>query len=331
VRTDVLVCSAGRHVELVRCVREALSDLGLPGRVLTCEASDLNAARHVADAFFETPSAKLASFIPSVQELCERENVLLVLPTVDATLSAYARSAATFADQGTTVAVSSAEVVEIARDKRRTWQFFRQHGIRTVRQAEVEAVVADPGGWAWPLVVKPATGSSSVGVTVARDWLQLHAAVAQPDVVVQELARGQEYTIDMLVDRSGRLLEAVPRQRVEVRAGEVSKARTVRAQPLLDIAEQVAAALPGAFGPLNLQVFWDEVGPPVAIELNARLGGGFPLTHAAGAPFLRWMLETAMDRPLSPAQPWEDDLLMLRYDGSLLVHAAEPALAGAAG
>jgi carbamoyl-phosphate synthase large subunit len=230
---------------------------------------------------------------------------------------------------GTTVAISSQETVEIARDKRRTWQFFQQHGIRTVRQAEVDAVVADPGGWPWPLVVKPATGSSSIGVTVVRDWLQLHAAITQPDVVVQELARGNEFTIDLFVDAGGRLLEAVPRQRLEVRAGEVSKAQTVRAPALLDIAEQVVDALPGARGPLNLQVFWDGVSAPVAIEINARLGGGFPLTHAAGAPVLRWLLESALDRPLSPAQPWEDGLIMLRYDGTLLARADEPALAGA--
>jgi carbamoyl-phosphate synthase large subunit len=318
-------------VELVRCVRETLAQMGLPGRVLTCDSSAVTAARHVADGFFETPSPKLASFIPSVQELCERENVLLVLPTDDATLSAYARAAAAFADMGTHVAVASPQTVDIARDKRRTSQFFRQHGSRTVRQAVVDAVVADPAGWAWPLVVKPVTSGSPAGVTVARDWLQLHAAVSQPDVVVQELARGQEYTIDMLVVHRGRLLDAVPRQRVEVRAGEVSKARTVRAQPLLDIAAQVADALPRASGPLTVQVFWDEVAPPVAIGLNARLGGGFPLTHAAGAPFLHWLLEEALGRPTSVAAPWEDGLLMLRYDGSLLVRTSEPALAGASG
>lgn len=326
-RTDVLVCSAGRRVELVRRVRETLAEMQITGRVIASDASELNAARHVADAFFETPPAKLASFVPSVQELCERENVLLVIPTNDLTLAAYSRAAQAFADNGTTVAVSSPEAVDIARDKRRTWQFFRQHGIRTVRQAEAEAVVADPGNWSWPLVVKPATGSSSIGVTVARDWMQLHAAVAQPDAIVQELARGHEYTIDMLIDRDGRLVEAVPRQRLEVRAGEVSKARTVRAQPLLDIAAQTAAALPGAFGPMNLQVFWDGVQPPVAIEINARLGGGFPLTHAAGAPFLRWMIESALGRPLTPAPPWEDDLTMLRYDGTILVREPKQAMA----
>jgi carbamoyl-phosphate synthase large subunit len=329
VRTDVLVCAAGRRVELVRLLRQTMAEMGLPGRVLTTDADPLCAARHVSDAFFEAPSARLASFIPTVQELCDRENVMLVIPTNDGTISAYSRASAAFASMGTTVAVSSPETVEIARDKRRIWQFFRQHGIPTVRQAEVEAVVADPGGWPWPLVVKPATGSSSIGVTVARDWLQLHAAATQPDVVVQELARGNEFTIDLFVDRGGRLVEAVPRQRLEVRGGEVSKAKTVRADALQDIAERVVAGLPGAYGPLNLQVFWDGVSAPVAIELNARLGGGFPLTHAAGAPILRWLLESAMDRPLSPAPPWEDGLIMLRYDGSVLVRAEEPAMAGA--
>ena len=328
-RTNILVCCAGRRVELVREFQQTLREMGIDGRVLTCDSSEMSAAAQVADGSFLTPPAVLASFVPAVQEICEREDVLLVVPTHDATLAAYARAAPAFSAMGTTVAISSTEAVAISRDKRRTWHFFEQNGIPTVRQGEVDAVLSDPGGWAWPLVVKPATGSSSIGVSIARGWLQLHAALAEPDVIVQELARGQEYTIDMFVDRDGRLRDVVPRERLEVRAGEVSKARTVRAAPLIEIAERTAEALPGCFGVLNLQVFWDRVSPPVAIEVNARLGGGFPLTHAAGAPFLRWLVESALDRTLSEAErPWEDGLTMLRYDGTLLVRSPSPALVG---
>ena len=43
------------------------------------------------------------------------------------------------------------------------------------------------------------------------------------EVVVQTVAAGTELTIDVLVDRAGNCVCAVPRQRIEVRAGEVAK------------------------------------------------------------------------------------------------------------
>lgn len=324
---NVLVCSAGRRVELVRILQETLDELAITGRVLACDVSELSAAGHVADGFFLVPEATSPGFLPAVRDLCAAEEIRLIVPTTDTTLAAYARSVRAFAEVGVAVAVSSPETVAIAGDKRRTGEFFRAHGIPTVRQGEVSTVLRSVKDWPLPLVVKPVIGSSSVGVSVATDWLQFESAVIGRDVIVQEPARGSEYTIDLFVDRAGRLRDAVPRKRLEVRAGEVSKGMTVRAEPLLDLAERIVACLPACFGVLNVQAFWDGVNPPQAIEINPRFGGGFPLTHAAGAPFVRWLLESAMNRdPLSPGVAWQPGLLMLRYDGAVLVPTREGAL-----
>lgn len=122
---------------------------------------------------------------------------------------------------------------------------------------------------------------------------ELAEAVRRPklgEMVVQTLARGREYTIDVLADRDGRCVCVVPRLRIEVRSGEVSKGVTVRSPRLQDLAGRICAALPGAFGTLIVQVFVD--GPPddaatdlAVIEINARYGGGFPLALEAGADF----------------------------------------------
>jgi carbamoyl-phosphate synthase large subunit len=56
------------------------------------------------------------------------------------------------------------------------------------------------------------------------------------------------------------------------------------------------------------------------IEINPRFGGGYPLSHAAGADFPRWLLEEALGLPSSAAAgAWRDGLVMLRYDDAVFV------------
>ena len=125
----------------------------------------------------------------------------------------------------------------------------------------------------------------------------------------------------LLVDRSGQCLCAVPRRRLEVRGGEVSKAVTVRSETLIDLAFGMVKALPGAYGVLNFQVFAEEeTGKLAVIEINPRFGGGFPLTHRAGADYARWLLEDLQGLPsTASADGWRDGLVMLRYDAAVFV------------
>ena len=183
------------------------------------------------------------------------------------------------------------------------------------------AVGDDPASWPFPLVVKPRFGSAAHGVAIVGDTTALEVAARVGEVVVETVAAGTEHTIDVLVDRAGACVCAVPRRRIEVRAGEVSKAITVRSATLERLAADVSAALPGPFGALTIQVFVDEASGQLAIiELNARFGGGYPLSREAGADFPRWMLEDLVGLPsTATADGWRDGLVMLRYDAAVFV------------
>ena len=112
----------------------------------------------------------------------------------------------------------------------------------------------------------------------------------------------------------------VPRRRIEVRDGEVSKARTVRSEPLETLARRASEALPGGWGALNLQVFWDaEREEANVIEINPRFGGGFPLSAHAGADMPRWLLEDALGLASTASNDWRADVLMLRWDDAVYI------------
>jgi carbamoyl-phosphate synthase large subunit len=328
----VLVSAAGRRVELLRGFRRALASLGLDGRVIATDATWYSSAFHEADEGIVVPRLDDPAFVPTLLEMCEKHGVDLLVPTIDTEMAAWGGSRDQFAAIGTTISLSAGGVVDIAADKQLTHDWLVANGFPTVGQATPEAVLADPAAWTFPLVAKPRFGSAGIGVDIVRDADELAAAVHRPELgemVVQTLAGGREYTIDVLADRDGRCVCAVPRLRIEVRAGEVSKGVTVRSPRLQDLAARICAALPGAFGTIIVQVFVD--GPPddaatelAVIEINARYGGGFPLALEAGADFPRWQLEELLGLPsTAAADEWRDGLVMLRYDAAVFVDEAD--------
>jgi carbamoyl-phosphate synthase large subunit len=324
----VLVSSAGRRVELLRGFRRALASLGLDGRVIATDASWYSSAFHEADEAFLVPRLDDPAYVPTLVALCEKQQVDLVVPTIDTEMSAWVGARDQFTAIGTTISLSGPGVVDIAADKQLTHEWLVANGFPTVGQASPQAVLDDPGAWDFPLIAKPRYGSAGIGVGIVRDTAELGVAVGRPELgemVVQTLAPGREHTIDVLADRDGRCVCAVPRRRIEVRSGEVSKGVTVRSPELQDLAARICGALPGAFGTITIQVFvGDAPGELAVIEINARYGGGFPLALEAGADFPRWQLEELLGLPsTASADGWRDGLVMLRYDAAVFVDEAD--------
>jgi carbamoyl-phosphate synthase large subunit len=320
----VLLSSAGRRVALLHCLRRDAARLGLRLRVVACDLSPgWSAACHEADLAVAVPPCTHAEFVPRMLELCAREGVDLLIPTIDPELAPLSRSQDAFAARGTTVMVSSPAVVALARDKLRTADALAAAGLAVPRTAAVEEVVRVPQGWEWPLLLKPRDGSASQGLRTAQGPEDLAGAPA--GYVAQTLLRGVEYTVNLFFDQRGALRCAVPHRRREVRAGEVAKGETCRHEGLEAAAWRLGQVLAGARGALCFQAIVGADGAARIFELNARFGGGYPLAHAAGAPFTRWLLEESAGLPPSCHNRWRAGVVMLRYDAAVFVEPAAAA------
>lgn len=317
---NVLISSAGRRVSLLGSFRTALDALGVDGAVYASDLSPLTAAGHAADRLFAAPPCRAPEFIPSMLQLCVDHEISLVVPTIDTELAAYAAHRDDFAAVGTTIAVSGPETVAIAADKRHTHRWLIENDLPTVDQAPLTEVLADPTRLDFPVIVKPVAGSASAGVALINELTELDAHDDVENIIVQEVAPGIEHTVDAYVDRAGRVLTTVPRRRLEVRAGEVSKAITVVHDELQALVADIVTRLPATFGALNVQVFVAEDRLSV-IEMNPRFGGGFPLSLQAGARMSEWLVAETIGRE-PDVGPWQPGVVMLRYDDAVFTNAS---------
>lgn len=170
-----------------------------------------------------------------------------------------------------------------------------------------------PAGGDWPRIVKHGRGFGSKDQKVVEGPEALEAFFARrsrADYLVQPVVRGQEYTVDAYVDRRGRLIGALSRQRLAVSAGEVDHSLTHRHAAILRVTSRILAR-PGWRGPITLQ-FIDAAAGPVMLEIDPRFGGG--VTHAihCGLDIPRWILREHLRLPVEPFDDWEDGSIMTR-------------------
>lgn len=315
--SNVLILSAGRRVSLVRAFQEAMRRLELPGRVLTADMRpELSAACQVAERR-QLPHVLSEEYGQALSELCARDNVSVAVPTIDTELAVLAGWRDEFAQRGTHLVVSSADLVRRCRDKRLTGGVFETMGLPTPR-------VYRAGDLHFPLFCKPISGSMSQGIRVFTSARELENAEIDLEAhLLMEVVSAQDWeevTLDIYYDRGGTLRGLVPRRRTEVRGGEISKGWTDKS--LLPRLRPLFEKLQGARGCVTAQVFAHHHSEALlGIEINPRFGGGFPLSERAGARYPEWLLrEYLLEQRLEYRDDWEDGLMMLRYDAEIWTH-----------
>ena len=311
----VLFTCIGRRVSLLEAFQRAASQLHLDVEFLGADCQFASPALQLCDHKFLVRATSHRRYLADIREIVATHNVSLLIPTVDLDLKPLARQRTQFAQAGCHVLVSSPRAVEICQDKRRTHDFLTKSGIDTPETVTAENQLKNQV-LPYPCYIKPWNGYASRYNSLAQNHQDMKLLAKRvPDAICQAFVTGDEYTCDVYVDMANQVRCAVPRQRLEIRAGEVSKARVVMAPDVIETAEQVVQQLKAGPGVITVQLIRTPESRLKVIEINPRFGGGVPLSIKAGANFPKWILQeiTGQAPRIHPTR-FHDDLVMLRYD-----------------
>ena len=303
-KINVLITSAGRRVSLVRNFQKH-------SKVFCCDMNPaLSSACQVSDGYFKVPRVTDKSYLDELMKICKENNIKIVIPTIDTELSILAKAKERFLKENIFLAVSSLEICDIFYLKTTTEKFFQNVGVNTPK------IIKDLKNAKYPLFAKLDNSSLSVGAMKIDSYEE--AIKLKGNYVFQEFIEGIEYTCDVFFDRDSKIKCIVPRERIEVRCGEVNKARTNKDKQISDEIKKLEPFLKGAYGTLTIQLFKtnDKI---YFIEINPRFGGGYPLSFQAGADFAKMLIDDYLDEKLEYFEGWKDNLIMLRYDDEVIV------------
>ena len=265
----ILFSCIGRRVSLLKAFQRAGRQLNLN---VTCYGTDINAASpalQLCDRMCLVRPASHRQYISDLMTLVKDHGIDLLIPTVDLDLKRLALRRQQFADLGCHVLVSRPSVIDLCQDKRKTYDFLIRHGFDTPITLSARSLLQTrsrraPG---YPCYIKPWDGYAGRFNVLVENRRELEFYARRiPHALCQAFIKGDEYTCDVYVDRQSRVRCAVPRLRMEVRAGEVSKARVVKDG--VQLSPEVEFTLPG-----TTAYFWAWLDAPPASASPRPCGG----------------------------------------------------------
>lgn len=246
------------------------------------------------------PQVSDEEWIDEVIDSIQRKGVDVLLIGLDFELSRFAFfQNRVESETGCRVVVSPQQVIHVAQDKYRTYQFLQTQGLPCPRTYLPEELPADFDSF--PCVVKPRVGWRSRDVHVVEHSQQLFKVLQEVrDPVVQQYIGtvDSEYTCGV-IHFQDEYLQMIALRR-ELRDGNTFVARYSNQTPqdLYVYLEKVTKLL-NPFGPCNFQLRIDRDGQPKIFEINARFSG----TTYMRAQFGWNEVETVLNHVFKQPQP----------------------------
>lgn len=311
---NILFTGVGRRIELLQSFRNAALVLNKELKIYGADMAGTAPALAYCDFTRRVVAMKDPGYIQNLLDICAAEHIDLLIPTIDTDLLVLAENKEKFEAIGTRVMISAPDKIRICRDKNNTSQFFVDCGLHA--PMPVNDWKEYKSGF--PAFIKPKDGSSSINAFKVEneDELEVYAGQVE-DYIVQPFVSGKEYTIDIFCDWNGNPISIVPRERLQIRAGEVLKTRIELDQTMIEESKALCAAFKPC-GSMTVQLIRDATGIDWFIEINPRFGGGAPLSMKSGARSAEAILKL-MDGEEVREYEVADGAIYSRFDQSVCI------------
>ena len=241
-------------------------------------------------------------------------NIDIVLPFVDTATLVASKLKEEIFNEKVFIPVSSPETCGIFFDKIEAHHWFLKHNFPV-----------PPTETKYPMIAKPRKGSASKGVKILNNDYEMEGfrkSFNSSLYLIQQYIRAEEYTVDCYVSTISKLpLCIVPRKRIEVNAGEVTKAITVKHEIIEDISYRILRCTEYIEGPVTIQYLEEKETEKVYVmEANPRFGGGVLASIEAGANIPEMILKEFLELPFEPIKNWRPNTMMLRAYREFFLH-----------
>lgn len=289
----VLVLGVGGNVSqgIIKALRSSKLDIALIGACISPSSAGL----YLCDLAYISPYANEETFIPWLIQVCNDEQIDIVLTGVEENINAIMKQYDAFTAGTTAIfkAVSYDKLV-IGQDKYLTCEWLKANGCNYPKycllsdRTAVEELVAKIG---FPLIAKPRNGKSSNGVVKVTTQEELDTIADRADYVLEECigTSDDEYTIGCYCDKNNTFRDAVIMHRKLVN-GSTDFARIVDNEAILQEVKKICDNFQPV-GPLNVQLRLDKNGRPVCFELNVRFSGSTPMRAHFGYEDVKAMIK----------------------------------------
>ena len=293
-KVNVLLTSAGSGVG--EAIYKSLAISSLDTTIVATDISGFNSGSFRCDRAYKIVSPEDPRYTQQIIDICRQQHIDVVLSGSDTELEKLSDLNAAKA-VNSFIMVGTPEAVRICRDKRKTCDFYRKHGLPFVDTVLFDGVDEIVRKYGFPILAKPTGGSGSVGVKVLLNRQELNDLESKGEYIFQEyllsenwpvqkgsisrdnvmkngtLVQKDEISIQVLLGKNRNILGTFMSRNV-LKFGMPTKIYPFVCDEYEDVARRMALCLAdiGMLGPVNLQCKITDRGP-VFFEVNPRFTG----------------------------------------------------------
>lgn len=262
------------------------------------DISPLAAGLYRCNTGILVPPATSQDYTDAIADVCKNNDISAVFAGSDGELLTLAGAEEKIErESGAKVLVGPKNILSIARDKWKTYEFCKSNNIPFAESAlpsDSEQFVSEFG---FPAVVKPREGYGSVHFNVVHNKMQMEQVISEIQaagwhpLIQRYLGRdanhniggiddATEFTTGITIDKTGKRVMSSISIKKTLKAGQTYRALIDDFPNIRKSAEGVALKLQAA-GPINVQAKLEGV-TPIVFEINPRLSATCAMRAVAG-------------------------------------------------
>ncbi len=313
---NILFCSVGRRARLLMDFRKSMNECG---RIVATDMSPVAPALFFADDRYLVPSISSPGYFNRILEICGESEIKAITTLIDPEIEVLASHRDELLARGILPLCPAAWTAHLCFNKYEMFRYLQSKGVRTVLSYDnLESLkeALDKGVIAFPVFMKPISGSGSVGIgkcdtmeEVEEKWND-----GKYTYIIQELMTGGDCDADVYVDCiSHKPIAVFSKKKIESRIGGASKTISYKDPKLFAFVEEVCSVLELS-GPCDMDFFIKD-GEYYLSEINPRFGGAYLHAYGAGVDFINLILNNIDGKEnQSIIGQYDEDIIMMMYD-----------------
>lgn len=247
------------------------------------------------------PMLTAPDFYEKFNALLNKWNIDVIFPTHDTVATVFADNADKI---NAKIITADKRTSAICRDKEKTYAALEGCDFVPKTFDKIES---------YPVFIKPKQASGAVGAKLINSGKDI-PNVDLSEYVICEYLPGEEYTVDCLTDKDGKLRVVSPRSRIRLMAGVSMSGETEKLTPEI---EHIATEINNRMKFMGLwwfQIKQDSNGKWKLLEVSTRCAGTMALTRVRGINLPLLSVYTAMGYDISV----EPNAYHVKMDSSLI-------------
>jgi carbamoyl-phosphate synthase large subunit len=241
------------------------------------------------DISYLIPSFSEVDYASAIIQLCKAENINAIFTFSDLELPVLSKIKEQLEKMNIVCFFPDENTVSRYLNKHETYLFLTQNDFKTPETyISLEEAIENIG---FPMVIKPREGYASTGFLIVNDKNEAtHHWNKIQNPIGQKFIDGQLINVEACSDSKGILLSLSSWIKHKSISGETLVAETKINYNAIGLVERLLkiSPIPGPID-VDLIVFEDEI---YILEVNTRFGGGYPVSHLAGANFPKKLLQS---------------------------------------